>query len=112
MSLIAVSAVTVVLLLTALPNSFYSKLKHKYRLRVSPNVHMQSDTKRVKLVDEVVYECDTNLPIRLLFILNSMPLLNTDNLDAVRFASGRAADLCAKLMDLKQEQFEGGEDES
>jgi len=45
-------------------------------LRVSPNVNkVQSDTKRIKFVDEVVYECDTNLPIRLLFILNSMPLL-------------------------------------
>jgi len=77
-SLIVVALLTQIMLLTSLPNAFYDKLKHKYRLRVSPNSDkMQSDNmnKRVKVVDEVVYECDTNLPIRLLFILNSMPLL-------------------------------------
>jgi hypothetical protein len=101
-ALLAVSEVTVVLLLTALPNSFYSRLKHKYRLRVSPHVQVQSDAKRVKFIDEVVYECDTNLPIRLLFILNSMPLLKPESLDSVRFASGRASELCAKLQELKE----------
>lgn len=60
----------------------------------------------------MVYECDTNLPIRLLFILNSLPLLNGNSLESVRFASGSPTDLCAKLYELQQEQLEGGEDES
>ena len=36
-ALITVAVITIVLLLTSLPNAFYNKLKHKYRLRVSPN---------------------------------------------------------------------------
>ena len=66
-------------------------------LRVSPNLpKVRSDSKQIKLVDEVVYECDTNMPIRLLFILNSMPLLkNTkEEIESVKFASGDAEDLC------------------
>lgn len=75
-SIIAVALITNILLLSSWPNAFYDKLKHKYRLRVSPNQSkVVTDTKQIKLVDEQVYECDTNLPIRLLFILNSMPLL-------------------------------------
>lgn len=92
-----------VLLLTSLPNAFYEKLKHRYRLRVSPQIaQVRSDTKQIKFVDEVVYECDTNLPIRLLFILNSMPLLKggEDEIAEIKFASGRAQDLCDKLMEI------------
>jgi len=118
-SLVIVALLTQVMLLTSLPNAFYNKLKHKYRLRVSPNQDkMQSDNlnKRVKLVDEVVYECDTNLPIRMLFILNAMPLLkeNQDTDSAsMRFASGHPIDLCHKLLELdkksgKGEMYEGG----
>jgi len=66
-------------------------------LRVSPNVpKVKSDTKQIKYVDEVVYECDTNMPIRFLFILNAMPLLKNSNeeIEGVKFASGDAEDLC------------------
>jgi hypothetical protein len=37
-ALLAVAIVADILLLTSLPNAFYDKLKHKYRLRVSPNL--------------------------------------------------------------------------
>lgn len=37
-ALIAISSVVELLLLAPLPNAFYDKLKHKYRLRVSPNL--------------------------------------------------------------------------
>lgn len=75
---------------------------------------VRSDSKQIKLVDEVVYECDTNMPIRLLFILNSMPLLkNTkEEIESVKFASGDAEDLCLKLLDLQEkQQKEGGSPE-
>ena len=81
-------------------------------LRVSPNLaKVRSDTKQVKYIDEVVYECDTNMPIRLLFILNSMPLLknSSNQIESVKFASGDAEDLCQKLLDLQdKQQKEGG----
>ena len=97
-----------------LPNTIYERLKHKYMLRVSPNRKLVSDTKRVKFIDEVVYECDTNLPIRLLFILKSMPLLKQpekeEDLALMRFASGKAEDLCDKLIEIdERDQKEGGE---
>jgi hypothetical protein len=106
-ALIAVAIVVQVLLLMPIPNAIYEKLKHKYMLRVSPNKRVVSDTKRIKYIDEVVYECDTNLPIRLLFILNSIPLLK--NLDAgelseMKFASGRAVDLCDKLIEIDRRE--------
>jgi hypothetical protein len=71
-----------------------------------------SDTKQIKFVDEVVYECDTNLPIRLLFILNSMPLLkgSDEEIQEIKFASGRPIDLCDKLIEIdRKDQKEGGE---
>ena len=68
---------------------------------MSPNKKVISDRKVIKYVDEVVYECDTNLPIRLLFILNSMPLLKeTEKLDEVKFACGDPIHLCDKLLQL------------
>lgn len=114
-SIIAVALSTNILLLSSWPNAFYDRLKHKYRLRVSPNQSkVVTDTKQIKLVDEQVYECDTNLPIRLLFILNSMPLLGQaeQNAEGMRFASGKAIDLCEKLISMadKETEFkEGGE---
>jgi hypothetical protein len=114
-ALIIVSVITIQLIMIPLPSVVYQRLKHKYMLRVSPNIpNVRSDTKQVKYVDEVVYECDTNMPIRLLFILNAMPLLkNTvEEVESVRFASGDAADLLAKLVELdKKQQMEGGSPE-
>ena len=94
-----------VLVMLPLPNVAYSSLKHVYRLKVGPNqLKARSDTtmrKRVKMVDEAVYECDTNLPIRLLFILNSMPLLSAKTpLNELKFASGKPRDLAEKLLQL------------
>lgn len=116
-ALIVVALSIQILLLTSLPNAFYDRLKHRYRLRVSPNASkVLTDTKRIIFIDEVVYECDTNLPIRLLFILNAMPLLNkNEDLGHMRFASGKAIDLCEKLiaMDSKETIYkEGGEVET
>ena len=44
---------------------------------------------------EQVFEADTNLPIRLLFILNAIPLLNAKEtkLNELEFASGTADSL-------------------
>jgi len=109
---VPIALVSNTLLLTSLPNAFYHKLKHQYRLRVQPNIQqVRSDTKQLKYVDEVVYECDTNLPIRLLFILNAMPLLkgSDDDITQMKFASGLAEDLCDKLMAMdSKDQHEGG----
>ena len=61
-----------------------------------------------------MFEADTNLPIRLLFILNAIPLLNAKEtkLKELEFASGTADSLAKKLYELNNnEQKEGGSSE-
>lgn len=63
---------------------------------------------------EQVFEADTNLPIRLLFILNAIPLLNAKEtkLKELEFASGTAESLAKKLFELNfGDQKEGGSSE-
>ena len=75
---------------------FYDKLRHKYALIVKKDEAVTDDT----AVDdgrpsEKIYDADTNLPIRLLFILNATPLLYAKNaqLDELEYASGTAESL-------------------
>jgi len=104
-----VSVVTLTsLLLIPLPSFFYNKLRHSYQLVVRRSKDAESDLVTddapldTALNKELVFEVDTNLPIRLLFILNAMPLLNAKEkqIQELAYAYGSPDTLADKLMEL------------
>ena len=97
-----------------LPSWFYNKLRHSYQLIVTNEGGGADDAPMDDQPMEQVFEADTNLPIRLLFILNAIPLLNAKEtkLKELEFASGTADSLAKKLYELNNnEQKEGGSSE-
>jgi len=97
-----------------IPSWFYNRLRHSYQLIVKNEGGEADDEPVDDRPQENVFVGDTNLPIRLLFILNSIPLLNAKEkrLKELEFADGSADALAKKLYDLQdhetKDQFEGG----
>ena len=64
------------LLYLPLPSWTYDRLRHTYQLVIRKEEAIADDQDiDEKTPEEVVFEADTNLPIRMLFILNAIPLL-------------------------------------
>ena len=96
-----------------MPGWIYEKLRHKYQLVIRKDEMVTDDyTGEDKLPDEVVFEADTNLPIRMLFILNAIPLLNAKetSLEELEYASGTSDSLAKKIFELNGGKIEKKED--